>query len=119
MSGMSRPINFEGCPICRRGRPLDVIAELDQVWVTAPPDAPLAGYVCVVSRTHVREPFELPDNVRAAFWRDVDGVACSLDKALRPTKLNYEIHGNTIPHLHVHVFPRMAGDRFEGRPIDP
>ena len=33
-------------------------------------------------------------------------------------KLNYEIHGNTIPYLHLHLFPRTAGDRFEGRPID-
>jgi diadenosine tetraphosphate (Ap4A) HIT family hydrolase len=33
-------------------------------------------------------------------------------------KLNWEIHGNTIPHLHAHLFPRYVGDRFEGRPID-
>jgi len=32
--------------------------------------------------------------------------------------MNYEIHGNTIPHLHLHLFPRFAGDPFEGRPID-
>lgn len=38
---------------------------------------------------------------------------------MRPIKINYEIHGNTLPHLHVHVFPRYAGDPFEGRPIDP
>jgi diadenosine tetraphosphate (Ap4A) HIT family hydrolase len=34
-------------------------------------------------------------------------------------KLNLEIHGNTLPHLHVHVFPRYIGDRFERGPIDP
>ena len=34
-------------------------------------------------------------------------------------KLNYEIHGNTIPHLHVHIFPGYVGDPFEGGPIDP
>lgn len=32
--------------------------------------------------------------------------------------MNYEIHGNTIPHLHMHLFPRFDGDPFEGRPID-
>jgi diadenosine tetraphosphate (Ap4A) HIT family hydrolase len=33
--------------------------------------------------------------------------------------MNYEIHGNSIPHLHMHFFPRYRGDHFEGRPIDP
>ncbi len=33
--------------------------------------------------------------------------------------MNYEIHGNTAPHLHVHVFSRHIGDQFEGGPIDP
>jgi diadenosine tetraphosphate (Ap4A) HIT family hydrolase len=34
-------------------------------------------------------------------------------------KINYEIHGNTVPHLHVHIFPRHEGDPFVGGPIDP
>ncbi|HEY1919062.1 MAG TPA: hypothetical protein VGH27_26110 [Streptosporangiaceae bacterium] len=33
-----------------------------------------------------------------------------------PAKMNYEIHGNTIPHLHMHLFPRMAGDVYAGYP---
>ena len=45
-------------------------------------------------------------------------VAAALNELLRPSKMNYEIHGNTIPHLHLHLFPRFAGDPFEGRPID-
>ena len=31
-------------------------------------------------------------------------------------KMNYEVHGNTIPHLHMHFFPRYPGDPFEGAP---
>jgi diadenosine tetraphosphate (Ap4A) HIT family hydrolase len=34
-------------------------------------------------------------------------------------KLIYEIHGNTIPHLHVHLFPRYKGDLLENGPINP
>jgi len=45
-------------------------------------------------------------------------VAKALSLGLHPKKLNYEIHGNTIPHLHMHLFPRFDGDPFEGRPID-
>jgi diadenosine tetraphosphate (Ap4A) HIT family hydrolase len=79
---------------------------------------PLRGYVCLVAKRHVREPFELPASERAVFWRDVDSVAAALDGGLRPDKMNYEIHGNTIPHLHVHLLPRWRDDRFAGRPID-
>jgi diadenosine tetraphosphate (Ap4A) HIT family hydrolase len=105
------------CPICRDG-PRGVIATLSASWVTLPPMTPLPGYVCLVSLRHVVEPFDLPLDVRLAFWEDVNRVAVALDDELSPVKLNYEIHGNTLPHLHLHLFPRQRGDRFEGRPID-
>jgi diadenosine tetraphosphate (Ap4A) HIT family hydrolase len=106
------------CIICRNGGPLDVIAELPTIWVTASSRAPLPGYVCVVSKRHAVEPFELDEPERSAFWAESMSVAAALNEAERPTKMNYEIHGNTIPHLHLHLFPRFAGDPFEGRPID-
>jgi diadenosine tetraphosphate (Ap4A) HIT family hydrolase len=109
----------QDCPICLRGHPTDVVAELDGAWVTVPGTAPLRGYVCVVAKRHVREPFELPEAERLAFWSAVDATARAIHEGLVPHKLNYEIHGNTIAHLHVHLFPRWRGDRFDGRPIDP
>jgi len=33
-------------------------------------------------------------------------------------RINYEIHGNTVPHLHVHLIPRYMDDPFAGNPID-
>jgi diadenosine tetraphosphate (Ap4A) HIT family hydrolase len=107
----------DACPICRRGRPLDVIAELRTTWVTAQASAPLPGYACVVAKRHVEEPFLLPDDELVAFWRESMVVACALDELFRPLKINYEIHGNTIPHLHLHLFPRFQGDPYEGRAI--
>ncbi len=107
------------CPICARGAPLDVIAELEATWVTAEEEAPLPGYVCVVSKHHVVEPFELPEPKLDAFWREAMLVARAVHRLLAPAKLNYEIHGNTIPHLHMHVYPRFRGDPYEGGPTDP
>ncbi len=109
--------NGSSCPVCRNG-PTDVLAELSAAWVTMPPLTPLMGYVCVVAKRHVVEPFELPMNERIGFWEDVNHVASSLSAQMNPVKLNYEIHGNTLPHLHLHLFPRQRGDRFEGRPVD-
>jgi diadenosine tetraphosphate (Ap4A) HIT family hydrolase len=107
-----------GCVICDGpgGRPLNVLVELSASWVTADPRACLPGYVCVMSRRHVEEPYSLDD--RGAWWAECMLVARALSTELRPKKMNYEIHGNTIPHLHMHLFPRFEGDPFAGGPID-
>lgn len=107
------------CPICLRGTPLDVIAELDATWVTAAEEAPLPGYACVVARRHVVEPFQLPAAELDTFWSEAMLVARAVHDLVRPVKMNYEIHGNTIPHLHMHLYPRYSGDPYAGAPIDP
>lgn len=107
------------CPICVRLEPLDVVATLEASWVTMQESAPVPGYACLVSRTHAVELHELPEDDAAAFMRDARKVSRALIAATGAVKLNYEIHGNTLPHLHMHFFPRYRGDRFEGQPIDP
>lgn len=107
------------CPICARGTPLDVVAELESTWVTAGAEAPLPGYACVVAKRHVVEPFELAADDQSAFWLEAMQVAQVLSVLYEPMKLNYEIHGNTIPHLHMHLYPRFEGDPYSGAPIDP
>jgi diadenosine tetraphosphate (Ap4A) HIT family hydrolase len=62
---------------------------------------------------------DLPEATAAAFMRDAQRLSRVLAAVTGSVKLNYEIHGNTIPHVHMHFFPRYRGDRFEGRPIDP
>jgi len=111
-------VDGPSCPICDRGAPTDIALELGHTWVTIPPRTPLPGYVVIVAKRHAREPFELAEEDRLGFWSEVDQVAGALDRQLRPDKLNYEIHGNTIPHVHLHLYARWRGDRFDGRPID-
>ena len=111
-------MHVETCLICDGGRPANVLCDLAGAWVTGAGHAPLPGYLCVVAKRHVREPYELPPDEAMAFWLTALGVAESLATALRPKKMNDEIHGNTIPHLHMHIYPRFEGDPFEGRPID-
>ena len=109
----------EACPICRRQEPLDVIAELEACWVTMQESAPVRGYLCLVSRTHAVELHDLAEEAAAAFMRDARRVSKALSSVTGAVKLNYEIHGNSLPHLHMHFFPRYRGDQFEGKPIDP
>ena len=109
----------DACPICRNAEPLDVVAKLEATWVTMHEAAPVRGYACLVSQIHAVELHDLPETVATAFMRDARALSRAVAAATGAVKLNYEIHGNTIPHLHMHVFPRYRGDRFEGRPIDP
>jgi hypothetical protein len=90
----------EGCVICRSGRPLAVIAELSSTWVTAPRRAPLPGYVCVIARRHVNEPFEMDHVEQSQFWAEAMRVARAVDQVVSPIKMNHEFHGNTLPHVH-------------------
>lgn len=107
------------CPICVRGVPLHIIADLAASWLTMPERAALPGYVCLVSRIHAVELHDLSDEQAAAFMRDARRVSAAVSRVTGAVKLNYEIHGNVLPHLHMHFFPRRVGDRFVGRPIDP
>jgi diadenosine tetraphosphate (Ap4A) HIT family hydrolase len=107
------------CPICSREEPLDVVAKLEVCWVTMQEAAPVPGYACLVSHSHAVELHDLPEAAASAFMRDARKVSRALASATGAVKLNYEIHGNSLPHLHMHFFPRYRGDRFEGQPINP
>ncbi len=107
------------CPICCRREPLDVVAKLEACWVTMQEAAPVPGYACLVSQCHAVELHDLPEVAASAFMRDARRVSRALTAATGAVKLNYEIHGNLLLHLHMHVFPRYRGDQFEGQPIEP
>lgn len=81
--------------------------------------APVAGYVCLVSKIHAVELHDLPVAAACAFMRDAHRVSMAVASVTQAVKMNYEIHGNSIPHLHMHFFPRYRGDQFEGQVIDP
>jgi diadenosine tetraphosphate (Ap4A) HIT family hydrolase len=112
-------IDGSGCPICRAGHPLDVATAWESGWVTMQEAAPVRGYVCLVSRIHAVELHDLQPEDAQAFMRDACYVSRALSAVTGAVKLNYEIHGNTLPHLHMHFVPRYRGDPFEGKPIDP
>jgi diadenosine tetraphosphate (Ap4A) HIT family hydrolase len=107
----------EDCPICRRGGPNDVVADLAVCWVTAGERAPMRGYCCLVVKRYAVELHDLTDEEAVAYMRDIQQLSRAVQRVTGAVKMNYEVHGNTLPHLHMHVYPRQVGDRFEGGPI--
>ena len=63
----------------------------------------------------MREPHELSRADCAAFFDDMVRVGRALERVFEAVKINYQILGNLIPHLHCHITPRYYGDPFPGR----
>jgi diadenosine tetraphosphate (Ap4A) HIT family hydrolase len=80
---------------------------------------PCAGYACLVFARHAIELHDLTEAEGSALMRDIRRLSAAISRIVNPVKMNYEVHGNTVPHLHVHFFPRYRGDQFEGGPINP
>jgi len=112
-----RQLNGADCRVCRSRQ--DAIAELATAWVLVGPDDPIRGYVCLVFSRHAIELHDLTEAEGSGFMRDIRRLSAAIAEIVQPVKMNYEIHGNSAAHLHVHFFPRYVGDQFEGGPINP
>lgn len=107
----------ERCP--NPGAPDQVyrrLAELPASIAILAPDQYYRGYTLVVAKTHAAELFQLPEAESAQYYQDMLRVARAVAAAFEPRKLNYELLGNTVPHLHWHLLPRYADDPHPLRP---
>jgi diadenosine tetraphosphate (Ap4A) HIT family hydrolase len=75
------------------------------------------GYCLLIARSHARELNGLPDAERRAFLDEMCLLAKAIEDCFQPHKLNYELLGNQVPHLHWHVFPRYADDPERLKPV--
>ena len=76
------------------------------------------GYTISIWRgRHVAEPTELGADEAASYWVEVLRVGRALEEHFRPVKMNYDLLGNSLPHLHTHVLPRYADDPKPGWPF--
>lgn len=107
------------CPMCSRwedDRDLRII-ELKHSLVVLNRDQFFPGYTLLFTRMHVTELFHLEQAVRAELIEEVSRVAQALQAVFRPDKINYELLGNMVPHMHWHLVPRCATDPLWPRPI--
>lgn len=107
------------CPMCRRWDtdPDLRIAELPNSYVILNRDQFFPGYTLLFTRTHATELFQLDREARAALMEEVSSVAEALYGIYRPAKINYELLGNMVPHIHWHIVPRFSSEPLWPRPI--
>jgi diadenosine tetraphosphate (Ap4A) HIT family hydrolase len=76
------------------------------------------GHAIVVFRgRHVADFTSLTPEDVASYWRDVHAVARMIEQVFAPCHMNYQLLGNMVPHLHVHLVPRYLDDAAPGRPL--
>ena len=112
-------MNISDCLMCNRWDtyPDMRIAELEHSYLILNRDQFFPGYTLLFTKEHATELFHLDREVRAGLMEEVSQVAKALYDVFCPTKINYELLGNMVPHIHWHVVPRFSSDPLWPRPI--
>lgn len=106
------------CDACQGSWPKKdhFIADLGLSKVYLHDDQFFPGWTVVVFKRHATELFHLAPTERIQLMEEVSLVAKTLAQVYEAKKINYELLGNQLPHIHWHVIPRLAGDP---APLEP
>ena len=113
---MARPSQPKVCVFCEilQGKAAAALVLEDATAVAFLDHRPLLpGHVLVVPRLHVETLADLPADLVAPFFRDVQRIERAVETGLEAggsfVAVNNRI-SQSVPHLHVHVVPRWPGD---------
>lgn len=114
---------LDNCLCCNNAPAPDFlvdIVELKHSFVTAERIAQgkLFGKCHVLIKNHYVNFEDIPYDDMAGFMSEVQLAGKALHKITGAIKINYEIHSNSGPHIHCHLFPRYLDDDFPSAPID-
>jgi diadenosine tetraphosphate (Ap4A) HIT family hydrolase len=102
------------CAFCNLP-PGRVIAENDRAFAIRDGYPVSPGHTLLIPRRHTGSFFDLSEQERGDVLALLDSAKLALDKEYQPQGYNIGINdgpvaGQTVPHLHVHLIPRFAGD---------
>jgi diadenosine tetraphosphate (Ap4A) HIT family hydrolase len=95
----------------------DLIAELPRSWLILGDAQFYRGYCVLFAKRHVTEMHLMPRGEAHELLDELMAVGKTLERVVKPLKLNYECLGNQEPHVHWHVFPRYAEDEMRLAPV--
>ena len=111
------------CGICgiieriKSGAFADTIAELPRSWLILGDAQFYRGYSVLLAKRHINEMHLMPRGEAHELIDELMAVGKTLERVIKPLKLNYECLGNQEPHVHWHVFPRYAEDAMRLAPV--
>lgn len=103
------------CPFCTPEPERELLTESATAYALLDKYPVSPGHALVIPKQHIADYFALPNKVKTACWMVVDRVKWLLDERYHPDGYNIGINvgnaaGQTVPHAHIHVIPRYAGD---------
>ena len=116
-------VRGKDCAMCADGR-AEVAHGSSRVFAGRVSDAYLVrndvgqrGYCVVIWRgRHVSDPTQLSTDEARDYFDEVLRVGRAIERQYTPIKMNFEMLGNSLPHLHTHVIPRYLDDGEPGQP---
>ena len=114
---VTHPGASPGCPFCAfaaSAAPNEI--HRDKRTVSFPPLAPAAiGHTLLIPRAHISDIWNLDEATAIHLASATLQLAHAIRSALTPEGLNIiqsngQAASQTVPHLHVHLVPRWAGD---------
>lgn len=103
------------CPFCAPVSTAELITESATVYALRDKYPVTEGHTLIIPKRHISDYFELPHRTKTACWLMVDRVKMLLTNRFQPDGFNIGVNignkaGQTVPHVHIHLIPRYAGD---------
>jgi len=116
-------VRGEHCPLCEQVGLVEnkfsfLIAQLETSNLRLAKSQYARGYCTPIFREHATELHQRSPEKQAALMRDLARAGTASARVFKPDKMNYQLLGNLVPHIHWHIVPRYWGDPAPGRPLD-
>jgi diadenosine tetraphosphate (Ap4A) HIT family hydrolase len=109
------------CGICaaidriKAGEFRDLVAELKESYVILGDAQYYRGYCILFAKVHATELYLMPAEAARTLFDEMRLTAEAIAAVVKPWKMNYECLGNSVPHVHWHLFPRQESESDELR----
>jgi ATP adenylyltransferase len=100
---------------CNPSENRSIIVESDLVFAIYDRFPVNPGHALIIPRRHCKDYFNLSKEEQGECWNLVNQVKEIVERTYHPDGYNIGINvlesaGQTIPHVHIHLIPRYAGD---------
>jgi ATP adenylyltransferase len=103
------------CPFCASESDRTLLAETATAYAILDKYPVTNGHTLIIPKRHVANYFDLTTREQTACWLMVNFVKQQLSELYQTNDFNIGINvgeaaGQTVPHVHIHIIPRYAGD---------